>query len=167
MNRRLYFILPNLVKAKQVVNELLLQRVGIDKIHALAQEGVDLDDLPEASVFQRTDVRHSLLIGLLVGIPMGVILGLVVHDALSLPLGGLMVVTTIIGMLFGGWCASMIGLMTENADIRRFRKRLRDNHIILMVDVEKSRVAEIETFVTRLHPEAIDRGVEPTLPSFP
>ena len=50
MRRRLYFLLPDLAAAKQVVDDLLLARIGIRHTHVLARRGSDLDDLPEANI---------------------------------------------------------------------------------------------------------------------
>jgi hypothetical protein len=36
-----------------------------------------------------------------------------------------------------------------------------------MVDVPVGRVEEIEQMLARRHPEAVDRGVEPSIPAFP
>ena len=36
-----------------------------------------------------------------------------------------------------------------------------------MVDIEPSRIQEIQDLVSRRHPEATAHGIEPTLPAFP
>ena len=59
MRRRLYFLLPDLGSAKQSVEDLLLARVEARHIHVLGRRGADLGDLPEASVFQKTDLVHG------------------------------------------------------------------------------------------------------------
>ena len=44
---------------------------------------------------------------------------------------------------------------------------IEDGKILMMVDVPVSRVQEIEEMLHKNHPEAIDRGMEPTTPVFP
>jgi len=75
MRRRLYFLLPDLKSARQVVNELLLARIEARRIHVLAQRGMDLEDLPEASVFQKTDVVHGAQVGVVLGAVGGALTG--------------------------------------------------------------------------------------------
>jgi hypothetical protein len=53
MRRRLYFLLPDLPSAAQVVEDLSLARVEARHIPVLARRGTDIGDLPEASVFQK------------------------------------------------------------------------------------------------------------------
>ena len=59
MRRRLYFLLPNIARARQVVDELLLARIDDHHIHVIAKEGTPLGDLPQASMLQRSDFVHG------------------------------------------------------------------------------------------------------------
>ena len=77
MRRRLYFLLPNVARARQVVDELLLARVDDHHIHVMARDGVDLGDLPRANLLQRSDFVHGIEIGLSVGGVTGILAGLV------------------------------------------------------------------------------------------
>ena len=43
----------------------------------------------------------------------------------------------------------------------------KDLKILLMLDVPVSRYEEIRAIIARTHPEAADRGNEPTVPAFP
>ena len=53
--RRLYFLLPDTVHTRAVVNDLRVFGINNDAIHTLAQPGVDLSGLPVATGRQRTD----------------------------------------------------------------------------------------------------------------
>ena len=75
MRRRLYFMLPHVHSAKQVVDDLLLARIEARHIHVLAPREVEIGDLPEATVFQKTDLVHGAQVGALVGGLLGAIAG--------------------------------------------------------------------------------------------
>ena len=49
MNRRLYFILPDVDISRKVENDLLLARIGGQHMHFLGKRGTELLDLPEAT----------------------------------------------------------------------------------------------------------------------
>jgi len=55
MKRRLYFLLPDTVHTRAVVNDLKVFGINNDAIHTLAQPGVDLSGLPVATGRQRAD----------------------------------------------------------------------------------------------------------------
>ena len=58
--RRIYFLLPNVQSAKGIVDELLLKRIEWRHIHVLAHPGVRLEDLPQATLAQRSDLLPAL-----------------------------------------------------------------------------------------------------------
>ena len=71
------------------------------------------------------------------------------------------------GTAFGAWTSTLIGLSTPNATLKRFEADIEAGKILLMVDVPVNRVEEIEEMLARRHPEAVDKGVEPSMPAFP
>jgi len=71
MRRRLYFLLPDVASTRQVVDDLLVARIEARRLHVLARRDMDLQDLPEASVLQKTDVVHGAQIGALLGAAAG------------------------------------------------------------------------------------------------
>jgi hypothetical protein len=170
MKRRLYFVLPDLGSAVQTANDLLLARVEDRHMHFLARRGMSLGKLHEASFFQKSDLRHSVLVGLWVGGGLGALVGaalyLVKLEGLSLQLVTIPI-AAVLGALFGAWAASMIGISTPNTRLKRFDKEIGENRVLLMVDIAAGRVDEIQELVHRRHPEASDHGIEPSMPAFP
>ena len=67
MKKRLYFMLPDFQSARSMLDEMLLARVEERHIHFLAKRGTLPDDLPEASVLQKTDIVHGAEMGLVIG----------------------------------------------------------------------------------------------------
>ena len=79
MNRRLYFILPDVPTSKNVEKDLLLARVEDRRMHFLARRDIELGDLPQASILQKSDATHGAFVGLLGGGVTGVIIGFILH----------------------------------------------------------------------------------------
>lgn len=170
MRRRLYFLLPDLQSARQTVNELLLARIEARHIHVLARRGADIGDLPEASVFQKTDVVHGAQLGVILGAAGGALTGALL---VAFPPGGanLQLVTVLIaallGAVFGFWVASLVGASVPNSRLQQFQAWIDQGKLLLMVDVPSGQASRITELVTRLHPEAVPGGTEPTIPAFP
>src|SRR6185436_4737173 len=75
MRRRLYWLAPDVESARRIGDDLLLARVEDRRMHFLARRGTDLGPLHEASVLQKTDIRHGAAVGMMGGAVLGVIAG--------------------------------------------------------------------------------------------
>jgi hypothetical protein len=166
--RRLYFLLPDLATTTKVVEEMLLARVDERHIHVIASEGTPLASLPEASLIQKSDFVPAMERGIALGGGTGVMAGLA---ALALPgvviAGGALLAMGLVGAGMGAWLGGMIGMDVENSHIRKFHDSVESGHILVLVDVPKSRVEEIESAVKQHHPDVDFEGTEPTIPAFP
>jgi hypothetical protein len=75
MRRRLYVVLPDLASARQTANDLLLARIEDRHMHFLGRRDMSLGELHEASVLQKTDLRHAFFLGSGIGLVIGAALG--------------------------------------------------------------------------------------------
>ena len=170
MRRRLYFLLPDLGSAIQTANDLLLARVEDSHMHFLARRGMSLGKLHEANTLQKSDAVHGAELGFVIGGAGGFLIGIFIYftppEGVALQLVTVLI-STVIGAVFGAWAASLVALSVPNSRLRPFQKEIDEGRILLMVDVPPSRIEEIQDLVHRRHPEASDRGIEPTLPAFP
>ena len=166
--RRLYFLLPNLDVTHKVVDELLLARVEERHIHVIAKEGIPLQDLPEASLVQKSDFVPAMERGVALGGATGVVAGLV---ALAMPgvviAGGALLAMGLAGAGMGAWLGGMIGMDVDNTHVKQFESAIQAGQILVLVDVAKDRVDEIQSSVKKHHPDADFEGTEPTIPAFP
>lgn len=170
MRRRLYFILPDVESARRATNDLLLARIEDKHIHTLAKRGTDLGELHEATFLQKSDFVHGAEMGLVLGGAVGILAGilLVVFPFPTVQFNLVTVlITAIIGALFGIWAASLIGASTPNSRLKAFDHDMEDGHVLLMVDVPKGRIEEICSMLSAKHPEALNKGIEPLKPAFP
>ena len=170
MKRRLYFILPDVRTAKKVYRELLLSHIDDHHMHVVAKEDTPLNGLPEANLWQKSDVIHGAQLGLVIGGLTGAILGvgIVLADLLPGAAAGLIILAVALaGALIGAWASSMIALAAPNSRLRPFERDLDAGHVLFLVEVSPDRVEEISRKIRRHYPNADAHGVEPTIPAFP
>ncbi|MBN3787820.1 DUF1269 domain-containing protein [Burkholderia sp. Ac-20353] len=168
--RRVYFLLPTPQCAQSVVTELLVQRVEWRHIHVIANHSVMRDGLPEATLAQRSDLLPSLARGTAVGCATGMLVALIalVFPPAGLPIaGGAFVTITLSGAGFGAWAASMIGVDVPSSRLKRFEEGIERGELLMMIDIPKDRVHEIEDLIKHHHAEAHLQGEDPTIPAFP
>jgi hypothetical protein len=170
MRRRLYFILPNIESARSMLREMLLARIECRHIHFLSRRGSLPDDLPEATVLQKTDIVHGAQLGIAIGAIVGAIAGTLV--VFFPPEGVTLKFITILGVaiggaFFGAWASSMVASSVPNSRLKAFERDIESGSVLMMVDVPMRRVQEVCELVTSRHPEAANRGFEPTIPAFP
>src|SRR3990167_3525422 len=111
--KRLYFLVPGVKSARKIVDELLVARIEERHIHVLAKRGTPMEDLPEASLLQKSDFIPAVQRGLALGGGVGTIAGLV---AISLPpagpviAGGIILASALAGAGVGAWLGGMVGM---------------------------------------------------------
>ena len=168
--RRLYFLVPDIEHTRKIVDELLLARVDEKHFHVIAKEGTPLENLPEAKLSQKSDLIPSLEKGLTLGGITGILGGVI---AVTIPPagvvlgGGAILASALAGAGIGAWMSSMIGVDVPNSRLSAFEKAIKNGEVLMMVDVAKVRVDEIDELVKKHHPEAEIEGTEPTIPAFP
>ncbi len=171
MRRRIYWLLPDLASARRTMDDLLLARIDESHIHFAAREGTDMTGLHPANILQTSDVVRAAQLGLVVGAAAGAVAGVVAVLFFSMsgdaPHWGVAAVLAIVGAPIGAWAASMIGVSVPSKRLARFEGAIESGQLLLMVDVPRSRVAEIETLLTTAHPEGHFEGEEPNIPAFP
>jgi hypothetical protein len=171
MRRRIYWLLPSLASARRTMNDLLLARIAEQHIHFVARDDVDISELHAANLLQTSDVIRAAQAGLVIGGAVGALVGLLVAYFVPIvgdsPQWGIAAVLAIGGGAFGAWSSSMIGISTPSERLKRFEAALDQGQILLMVDVPRSRVTEIEGLLENAHPEAHFEGVDPNIPAFP
>jgi uncharacterized membrane protein YeaQ/YmgE (transglycosylase-associated protein family) len=171
MRRRIYWLLPDLASARRTMDDLLLARIAEQHLHFVAREGADMTGLHPANILQTSDVIRAAQSGLVIGGAVGALVGGIAAWYFPIvgddPQWGLVAVLGIVGALIGAWSSSMIGVSTPSNRLARFEPAIEAGQILLMVDVPRSRVDEIEQRLQALHPEAHLEGVEPNIPAFP
>jgi hypothetical protein len=170
MRRRLYFMLPDIQSARGMRDEMLLARIPVQRLHFLAKRGMLPDDLPEASVLQKTDLVHGAQLGVVIGAAAGLLGGLLVvffpPEGVSVQLVSVLI-GGVLGALLGSWISSMAASAVPNTKLKAFHPEIERGRVLMMVDVPMQRTGEISQLVASRHPEAVSGGYEPTIPAFP
>ncbi|MCW8935063.1 MAG: DUF1269 domain-containing protein [Gammaproteobacteria bacterium] len=168
MRKRLYFLLPDLGEASKTVDELLLARIDEKHIHVMAKQGVDLGDLPEASIFQTSDIVHGVETGIVIGGITGLVASIIAITALQVGsvMGLIVLGCTLFGAGFGVWTSAMIGSSTKNSRLKEFELSMEEGKILLIADVPIDKVDDINHKM-QAHKETIMGGSDPSIPVFP
>ena len=168
--RRLYFLMPDITSTHNLVNELLLSHVEERHIHVIAKEGTPMEELPEASFLQSSDFVPAIERGLTLGAITGVLCGLV---AMTFPPAGLVIGGGAVfamgaaGAGVGGLLSSMVGISLSSSRLKKFEDAVNEGKFLLLIDVARTRVEEVEEIVKSHYPEADIEGTEPLTPPFP
>jgi uncharacterized membrane protein YeaQ/YmgE (transglycosylase-associated protein family) len=171
MRHRIYWLLPNTTSARRTMDDLLLARIDEGHIRCVARDDTDMTGLHPANVLQTSDVVRAAQIGLVVGAASGALIGVLAE--LFFPMFGdkpqwaVAAVLAVIGAPLGAWMASMIGVSVPSHRLRRFQSAIDAGQLLLIVDIPRSRVAEIEARLEAGHPEGHFEGEEPNIPAFP
>ena len=170
MRLRMYVTLPDVSSAKRLADDLLLARIEDKRMHFLARRGTDLGELHQASYLQKTDAVHGAFTGFVIGGVMGVIVGILLvyfpPQGVSMQLVAVLI-ASVVGAVLGVWVATMVGLQVPNSRLKHFEHDIEEGKVLLMLDVPAIRYEEVRAIIARTHPEAADRGNEPTVPAFP
>ncbi|MGK2914048.1 MAG: DUF1269 domain-containing protein [Porticoccaceae bacterium] len=168
--KRIYFLLPGLAIAKQIVDELLRQGVPEKHIHIIANQDLALEAIPEAGLLQKSDFIPAVERGVAIGGASGVIAGLI---GLSIPGfgavlgGGALLATALAGAGIGSLLGSMVSLDVPNTRHKAFQEAIEEGQILMLVDVPDDQVDFVSTTVLRYHPEATLENVEPRVQLIP
>lgn len=168
--KRIYFLVSDVSTARAIVEELLLARTEERHIHILARRGTPLEELPEASILQKSDFFPAVQRGLAAGGAAGTLAGLVgivFAPGVAVVAGGAILGSAVLGAGLGAWISGMIGLSIGNSRVREFEAAIDAGQLLMMIDVPKARVAEVSERVRRHCPEAEFEGTEPLMPAFP
>lgn len=167
--KRIYYLIPNIEIAKKIVDELLLVRIDEKHLHVLAKRGTPMENLPQASYLQKTDFIPALEQGLVLGGLSGFISGMVALAMTGGPIlvGGTILATSLAGAIVGAWLSSMVGSSVGNRQIKQFSEAIEKGEFLMMIDLPKQRIDEVERIVNMNHPESKCGGTEPLIPAFP
>ncbi|RJF95931.1 DUF1269 domain-containing protein [Noviherbaspirillum saxi] len=167
MRHRLYYLLPDIDSARRALDDLLLQRIEVRHVHFLSR-GPLPEDLPEANFLHKTDVVHGAQNGMIVGAILGMCLGFLVIYYFDLASQALVATTaTLVGLLFGGWAASMVAAAIPSTRLTAFFPEIEKGRVLMIADIPAHRVKAIEARLAERHPELNFRGEEPNIPAFP
>ncbi len=168
--RRIYFLAPDIAVTKRVVDDLILAKIDEKHIHVIAKRNTPLEDLPEATLLQKSDFIPAVEQGLAIGGSTGMLAGLVaimLPPASTVIAGGILLATTVVGAGVGAWVSGMVGMSIGNRRTKEFEDAIEAGKFLILVDVPTNRLEEIEVRIKQHIPQAEIEGTEPRIPVFP
>ena len=165
MWRRLYFTFPHAEHARRVVAELERDGVNRNRIHTIARPDVDLSGLPIANEAQRKDRvwfwERTFWNGNLIFFAI-----MLAIAALTLYAGSPgWTIVALAAALAAVVLGERFAVKVPHVHLSEMRVPMIHGEVIIMVDVPRTRVRDIEQMVIRHHPEAGVGGVGWTLAS--
>jgi hypothetical protein len=167
--RRIYFLVPDISTTRRVVEDLLLARIEERHLHVIAKRGTPLEDLPEANLLQKSDFIPAVERGLALGWSVGILAGLVgvmLPPAGPVIAGGVVLASGLAGAGLGAWLGGMVGMNVGNTRIKQFEAAIEGGQLLL-ADVPRDRIEEIQARVRQHLPSVEIEGTEPRIPAFP
>lgn len=167
MRHRLFYLLPDIESARRTLDDLLLHRIEQRHVHFLSRAPLP-EDLPEANFLHKTDVVHGAQNGMIAGALLGLGLGFIIIYYFDLASPALVVTaSSLVGILFGGWAASMVAAAIPNTRLQAFFPEIEKGRVLMIADVPNQRVKAIEELLAQRHPELNFRGEDSHVPVFP
>jgi hypothetical protein len=157
--------------ARRTLDDMLLNRIEHRHIHFLTNGTPLPPDMREANILQKTDVVHGASSGMIMGGILGMALGALVVYYFDLSAKSseavVVLITTLGGLLFGGWAASMVAAALPNSRLSAMYPEIEKGKVLMIADVPARRVEQIEKMMRERHPEMQFNGEEPNIPVFP
>ncbi len=163
--RRVYFLAPNIETTHKIVDELRAEGLEDRHIHILAKRNTQLEDMPEASVFEKTDFIPALERGAALGATTGLLAGLVgLRFAGFAIAGGPVLGILFFGATIGTIMSGLAGLQVGNSRVKQYEDAIERGELLVMVDIPKDRIDAMSQLIIKHHPSAQFEGIEPLLP---
>lgn len=159
MKRRLFFLLPDVKQAKDIVFEL--NQIGIDQthMHVIAREDIDTTGLPESTSLQKKDgiyqieqfLWNSNLVLFTIALFFAMYFFLTNSPIVALVPLAIMLICFASGCLFTS--------KVPSTHLSEFETAISHGEILLVVNTPKKRVQQLDDFIHTQHPEAITAGI--------
>jgi hypothetical protein len=149
--------MPDEQSCRKVVDDLKAQGVPEHHLHVVASLAHDLQGLPEASVWQKTELAHGIEWGMGLGGVAGLIGGVlaVTFPPAGLVLGGgALLAGTAAGAGVGAAVSAMLASHRHSHDLDFFQTQISAGSLLLMVDLARSQIESVRASILKHHPEA-------------
>ena len=158
MREHLKFLLPNIQAANQASEALLLARVDNKNISFMARPGLALGELQAASILESSNMINGGERGILIGATVGLIFGLYTHyfqpwitESMHVNWMVFVGVLMVLGAALSFIGAAVFGSNLFNNDLQKYKKRIDEGAILMIVSAPSNRSDEITKVVSKLH----------------
>jgi hypothetical protein len=154
--RRIYFLVPDLAVTRAIVDEAKSAGVEERHIHVVGPANVPMEDLPEASLLQKSDFLHAIERAVPLGAATGLVAGLVtivVPGGVAMG-GGALLAVMAAGAGVGSLMSGLVALDIPNSRHAAYQESIDQGMFLMLIDVPQERVDELKEMVLKHHPEA-------------
>ena len=157
MNRRLYFLLPDVSHTLSVIDELYESGIKL-RVHIKAGAGIERSSLPEVLQDIHHDTEHNVegifwninLFNFFMALLVMIVSFIMDWNTIAMVMIAIMAFTFFMGV---------IDTTLPDVKLSDFDHALSHKEILLMVDTTRNQVAAIEDIVHWHHPDVVDGGV--------
>jgi len=167
--KRLCFLSPDAVHARNAVGALRDAGISERHLYVVARHDIDLEGLPDGGP-EDDDFLPAYERGLAIGGVGGLLSGLL---AMAFPLtgfavgGAALVLVTLYGAGFGGLLTALAGSAFPSSRLEKFQAAIDSGQLLILADVTDADIAACEAAVRRVDPQIDIQGIEPPIPIIP
>ncbi len=159
MRRRLYYLLPDRSHAEDLVEELGVDSVSAEDIHAVTRDKTDITGIKDIHIAAENDWDYFVewllwRINLLIFFT-----ALIAFIAILIWNPGVWLILPLVFMLGTFISGLMFVLRLPNVHLDEFKPALQHGEVLLMLDVPASDIEKVDHRIHRKHPEVITGGV--------
>jgi hypothetical protein len=143
-----------------VLNEIRLMGINDDRIHAIANDQTQLEELPNADLMQENDVLGGAARGAAAGSATGMLAGLFVA---LVPGAGLVTAGTALAAgAVGG--AGFVGAAVPNSQLDDWRSRIDAGQILIIIEVKEDEESSVRNILEKGKYSVVAMGEKPNIP---
>jgi hypothetical protein len=160
-------MVPDTHAAETVLNEIRLMGINDDRIHAIANDQTQLEELPNADLMQENDVLGGAARGAAAGSATGMLAGLFVA---LVPGAGLVTAGTALaagavgGAGFGVWIGTVVGAAVPNSQLDDWRSRIDAGQILIIIEVKEDEESSVRNILEKGKYSVVAMGEKPNIP---
>lgn len=156
---RVYFLLPGAEAARSLVDAIEQHGIKRRNIRVVANQRIEMDALPEASLVEGSELKAITSRGMAAGVIVGTIAGLATMllspEGITIA-GSAVFALTLVGMVFGEWLSTTLGIDESCERYRQFVEAVRRGNVLVIVETHSPEHIElIERVVGDKHPYAL------------
>lgn len=155
--KKLCFAVSSVEAATEALEEVRKLGISDESLHVIANDKIELGDLPEADITEENDIVGGAARGAVAGTATGMIAGLL---AATIPGAGIIAASGIAtgavgGASFGVWIGSMIGSSVPNSQLEEWQHLIDRGDILVIVETPDELVASVEELLEKAKYEVI------------
>jgi hypothetical protein len=144
--KRIYFLAPDVKVTGELVNFFRADGINDSQMHLIANDKIDLSDLPKANALDDSDLYPAIKRGVVAGGTTGLLAGLAVITlpGMGLALGGAAILGfSVAAASFGAWVSGMVGAGLSDQERVACETAISNGEVLMSLDVPADHQIEV------------------------